>query len=356
MIERDEVNRTTGFGPWLGYAIGLLSLVHPPPTDATGGLEISGAGSSPVVPVMESWGAAFAKERNIQVKYESPGSGKGIQRVAETSVTARSVNFAIVDVPLTMADLERNDLVQYPLVAGAIVPVANVPGVAIGELRLSGPVLALIFLGKISSWNAPELHTLNPGLELPSLPIKVLDRSDASGSTFIFTYYLSNVSPEWEKELGIGSRVNWVYGDGVRGEEEMAREVSRTVGSIGYLDLSRAANPGLLAIRLRNAAGRFVTASEDSVAAAMSGKPFSRPSYYEIVVNGGSDDSWPIVGVSFVLMPRRPSDVGSARRTSEFFQWIYRRGGEIARANRLVPLTDADLIARIDLSLGRIGN
>ncbi len=260
----------------------------------------------------------------------------------------------MTDVPLTQADLAKDDLAQYPLVVSAIVPVANLPGIGPDELRLSGPVLAQIFLGKISSWNAPELRSLNPGLDLPNLPIKVIHRSDTSGSTFVFTYYLAKVSPEWNDRLGIGSRVDWLYGDGVRGNEGVVQEVSHTAGAIGYVERSRVGGSGLNAIRLSTTADQFVAPTDESINAAIAGAKFSRPSYYEILVNRGNGNAWPIVGISYVLLPRSATDPEAARQTLAFLGWIYRHGGQIARDTQYTPITDEKLIKRIESSLGEV--
>jgi phosphate transport system substrate-binding protein len=311
-----------------------------------GDSQISGAGSSLAAPVIDAWSAAFVQEKHIAVRYRSVGSGDGIGRLLD-----RSVDFALVDVPLTQADLQRNDLIQYPVVLAAVVPVANVPGIGKDELRLSGPVLAQIFLGRISAWNAPELRSLNPGLDLPSLPIKVIHRSDTSGTTFVFTYYLSKVSPDWGREIGIGSRLNWPSGDAARGNEGVAQEVGRTIGGISYLELGHAIEAGLRPIRLTNGAGRFVDPTEKSIMAAVSGTAFSRHSYYEITVNAGGETTWPIVAVSYVVMPRKPSNFTRLRQTLEFLRWIYGHGSQIARSHHYVPISDRDLINRIESSL-----
>ncbi len=253
-----------------------------------------GAGSSFAAPIVNLWGAAFAKLHHIEVQYHSVGSGDGIR-----SVAGRTVDFAMTDVPLTQADLAKDDLVQYPLVISAIVPVANVPGIEASQLRMSGPLLAQIFLGKISSWHAPELRSLNPDLALPDLPINVIHRSDTSGSTFVFTYYLSKVSQEWSGQLGIGSLLDWPTGESVRGNEGVAEAVSHTAGAIGYVERSHALEAGLSQIRLDNGAGRLAAASEESINAALADATFSRPSYYEIAVSRGGDRAWPIVGISY---------------------------------------------------------
>lgn len=345
MPRANQAPRWSAYKSWLVTVTVLVGLVSPVAAYGAGDTQIVGAGSSFAAPVIQLWGAEVAKEYRVDVQYRSVGSGEGIRRAA-----ARSVDFAITDLPLTQADLAHDDLVQYPLVAGAIVPVANLPEIQAGVVHLSGAALADIFLGRITSWDAPALRALNPGLELPNTPIKVVHRADGSGTTFVFTYYLSKVSPEWDQRLGIGSRVPWPVGTGASGNEGVAQEVSDTVGAIGYVEYAYVLKSGLMPISLSNRMGRVVSPRDQGVRAALAGTRFSRSSYYEVAVDRDGENSWPIVGVSYVLISRNPPDVEAARKALLFFDWIYRRGSPLGQKHHYVVIDDEALIGRIKSS------
>jgi phosphate transport system substrate-binding protein len=305
--------------------------------------EVVGAGSSFTALVMQAWTQQFEAGHKAAVRYRSVGSGEGIRRV-----TANSVDFAVTDIPLTQVELVQADLIQFPLVVGAIVPVVNLPHIAPGELHLSGAVLGDLFLGKISHWNDPALRSLNPGLELPDLPVSVVHRSDGSGTTFVFTHYLSKTNAEWQDRLGVGSRLNWPTGKGAKGNEGVTFGVQETAGAIGYVEYTYAVNNRLTTAKLLNRAGKFVAAGEISIRAALASTTWARPSYYEVVTDRAGDDSWPIVGVSFVLLHKSQGNLDDARETLTFIDWIYRDGGAAAADNHYVPLDDKGLIKRIE--------
>lgn len=332
------------FAGFAASIAGLLSIVasaalHAAPSDGP----IQGAGASFPAPVLQAWANDYAANGGAKVRYESVGSSEGILRI-----TVRSVDFAMTDVPLTQAELLQDDLVQFPLVLGAVVPVVNLPGIDAGELHLSGPVLADIYLGKVTRWNAPSLRALNPGRSLPDLPIQAVHRSDGSGTSFVFTYYLSRVSDEWNERLGIGSRLHWPAGSGAKGNEGVASAVHRTAGAIGYVQLAYAEQQGFAPVRMLNAADQFVSASETSVRAALAAARWTGPGFYEVLVNKSGDTSWPIVGVSYALLHRRQEDRGDAVATLRFLDWIYRHGGEAARRLHYVPVDGRDLVKRIE--------
>jgi phosphate transport system substrate-binding protein len=279
------------------------------------------------------------------VYYRSVGSGEGIRRV-----TARSVDFAMTDVPLTQAELVQDDLMQFPLVVGAVAPVVNIPGVGPDALKLTGSLLADIYLGKITVWDAPALRAANPELTLPSLPIRVVHRSDGSGTSFVFTHYLSKVSSEWQDRLGIGSRLLWPAGVGVKGNEGVSQTVRDTTGAIGYVEYAYAVKQQIATVRLQNKAGRFVQASEAGVRSALASANWSRPSFYEMLTNRDGEDSWPLVGVSFALIHRQQEDRGDAEETLSFLQWIYGHGAPSANGLHYIALEDTALIERIESS------
>jgi phosphate transport system substrate-binding protein len=316
---------------------------------AAADLEVIGAGASFPAPAIEAWAAQYSKAARLSLLYRSVGSGEGIRRV-----TARAADFGMTDVPLTQAELLQDDLMQFPVLVGAIVPVVNLPGVDDGQLRLTGAVLADIYLGRISRWNDAALKELNPQLALPDLPIRVVHRADGSGSSFVYTYYLSSQSPEWQERLGIGSRLLWPAGIGAEGNEGVALAVQGTPGAIGYVEYTYAVEHQLVTAQLRNQAGRFVRAGEAGVRAALASAHWQRPGYYEVLVDREGEDSWPIVGASFVLIHKRQDDADSGRATLSFLYWVYSQGALAARKLHYVPLEDAALIGRIESSWNQI--
>lgn len=316
---------------------------------AAAAVELIGAGATFPAPAIEAWAQQFSRESGVRLQYRTVGSGEGIRRV-----TARVADFAMTDVPLTQAELLQDDLLQFPVIAGAIVPVVNLPGIGDGALKLTGPVLADIYLGKISRWDAPALQALNPGLSLPGLPIQVVHRAEGSGTSFVFTYYLSEVSAEWQDRLGIGSRLHWPTGVGAEGNDGVSQTVHDTVGAIGYVEFAHALQHGLTTAQLQNKAGKFARVSEAGVRTALASAHWSRPGYYEVLANTGGDDSWPIVGVSFALIHQRQEDHADAVATLNFFHWIYAHGADLAHQLHYVTLDDAALIARIEASWSQV--
>ncbi len=330
-------------------ACGLLLCLLASAQASDPGREVIGAGASFPAPVIEAWAQQFSRQTGVKLLYRSVGSSEGIRRV-----TARAIDFGVTDVPLTQAELAQDDLLQFPVVVGAIVPVANVPGAGDGELKLSGEVLADIFLGKITRWNSAAITALNPEQNLPDLPITVVHRSDGSGTSFVFTYYLSAVSPEWQDRFGIASRLHWPAGIGAKGNEGVSQAVRDSAGAIGYVEYAYAARHKLETIQLRNKSGRFALANEPGVRAALASANWSRPGYYEVLVDRNGDDSWPIVGVSFALVHQRQDDRSNAVDTLHFLRWIYSHGAQAARGLHYVTLDDPGLIGRVESTWGQI--
>lgn len=310
--------------------------------------EVIGAGATFPAPLIEACAAKYSKEAGVRLLYRAVGSGEGIRRV-----TARSADFAMTDVPLTQAELQQDDLMQFPVIAGAIVPVLSLPGIGDGQLRLTGTVLADIYLGKLTRWDDPALKALNPRLTLPDLPIRVIHRAEGSGTSFVFTYYLSRVSAEWQDRLGIGSRLVWPAGQGAAGNEGVAQAVRDTPGAIGYVEYTYAVEHRLATVQLRNRSGQFVRVSEAGVRAALASAQWSRPGYYEVLADRDGADSWPIVGVSFALIHQRQEVAADAAATLGFLHWVYAHGAEPALQLHYVPL-EAALTARIESSWNRV--
>jgi phosphate transport system substrate-binding protein len=322
----------------------LLAVLATAETRATDA-EVIGAGASFPAPAIRAWAKQYAQESNVEVRYRSVGSGEGIRRV-----TARSVDFAMTDVPLTKAELVQDDLLQFPVVVGAVVPIVNIPGVRAGDLKLTGELLADIYLGKIPTWDAQALHALNPELRLPNLPIRVIHRADSSGTSFIFTHYLSKVNPEWADRLGIGSRLRWPAGSGAKGNEGVSETVRDVAGSIGYVEYSYALEYQISTAQLDNKAGKFVRPSEAGIRTALTSANWSGDSFYEVLTNRDGEQCWPMVGISFALIHKKQPDRGDAEQTLAFLDWIYRRGTPLANALHYVSLEDNALVDRIESS------
>ncbi|MBV8633630.1 MAG: phosphate ABC transporter substrate-binding protein PstS [Burkholderiaceae bacterium] len=323
---------------WLAglFAICTLQAAH---------ADIGGAGASFPAPVIEAWSKQFALESKIEVGYRSVGSAEGIRRV-----TAHGADFGVSDVPLTQAELAQDDLLQFPIVVGGIVPVVNIPGIDRHALKLTGTVLADIYLGKITNWNAEAIRALNPELSLPDLVIKVVHRADGSGSSFVFTRYLSGASADWQEHYGIASRMHWPAGSGANGSSGVAQYVKDNAGAIGYVEYSYVEAYSLGDIRLRNKAGHFVAPDLASFRAALASANWSRPSFYEILTDAPGEQSWPIVGASYVLIHKRQQNASDGADALKFFDWILHSGSVLAEHLRYVPLENRAIDARIEAS------
>lgn len=318
-----------------------------PPTPATTGTApeaaappsktaISGAGATFPYPIYGKWAAAYKERTGIGMNYQSIGSGGGIKQIKAGTVT-----FGASDKPLTPEELEQAGLMQFPMVMGGVVPVVNAEGIEPGELTLDGPTLADIFRGQIKQWNAAPIAELNPDVELPDTAIAVVHRSDGSGTTFNFTYYLSQVSPSWEQEIGADSAVQWPVGIGAKGNEGVANMVSRTDGAIGYVEYAYALQNDMSYTKMKNAAGNVVEPSADSFQAAASNADWKQaPGYYLILVNQPGADSWPMTAATFVLVYKEPKDPQALRTALDFFHWAYESGDEMADELHYVPMPD----------------
>jgi phosphate transport system substrate-binding protein len=297
--------------------------------------EATGAGASFPAPLYSKWAADYNKATGVKINYQSVGSGAGIRQIE-----AKTVDFGASDAPLTDDDLKAKGLVQFPTVIGGVVPVINVKGLTPGQLKLTGPVLADIYLGKITHWNDAAIKSLNPGLTLPDSPIAVVRRADGSGTSFIFTNYLSKVSPDWKSKVGEGTAVNWPTGAGGKGNEGVAAFLGRLPDSIGYLEYAYVKQNKLNYVQMQNAAGSYVAPDDLTFKAAAAGATWSK-SFYQILTNQPGKDSWPITGATFILMHKKQDKPAQATTALKFFDWAYKSGDKTAVDLDYVPMPDS---------------
>ena len=294
--------------------------------------DVTGAGATFPAPIYATWADAYHKATGARINYQSVGSGAGIQQIR-----ARTVDFGASDMPLKDEDLAKDGLVQFPTVIGGVVPVVNVKGVAAGQLKLTGQVLGDIYLGKVTRWNDPALAALNPGAALPDAAIAVVRRADGSGTSFIFTNYLSKVNAEWKARVGEGTAVNWPTGAGGKGNEGVAAYVQRLPNSIGYVEYAYAKQNRMAHVQLKNAAGRFVAPDEKSFKAAAAGADWSR-SFHQLLTEQPGAYAWPISGATYILMHKAPDKPERAAAALKFFDWAYAQGDAMAGELDYVPL------------------
>ena len=299
--------------------------------------DITGAGATFIYPLLSKWSADYSQATGNKINYQSIGSGGGIAQIK-----AKTVDFGSSDKPLPPEELKAAGLVQFPSAIGGVVPVVNIVGLKAGAMKFDGPLLADIFLGKVTMWNDPRIVALNGGVTLPAQKITVVHRSDGSGTTFNWVNYLSKVSPEWKTSVGEGTSVKWPTGVGGKGNEGVAAYVKQIKGGIGYVELSYALQNKLAYSRLKNAAGNFVNPSDETFsAAAASANWGASKDFYLVMTNAPGDNSWPITATNFILMRKKPKNVEGAKAAREFFRWVYANGDDQARALGYVPLPDA---------------
>ena len=300
-------------------------------------VDITGAGATFPYPIYAKWADAYKKQTGIGLNYQSIGSGGGIKQI-----TAKTVHFGASDMPLTPETLAKDGLMQFPTVIGGDVPVYNLKGFAPGQLKFSGSVLAGIFLGKIKNWNDPALAALNPGVSLPGNAISVVHRSDGSGTTFIWTNYLSKVSPEWKQKVGDGTSVAWPSGVGGKGNEGVASYVQRIDGAIGYVEYAYVIQNKMAYGLVQNRDGAFVSPSSEAFQAAAAGADWSKaPGMYLILTDAPGRAAWPIAGATFILMHKQQTSAANAKAVLQFFDWAYAEGDGMAKALDYVPLPDS---------------
>ncbi len=299
--------------------------------------DITGAGASFPYPLYMKWSSAYKSAGGDRLNYQSIGSGGGIAQIK-----AKTVTFGASDMPLKPAELQKAGLTQFPTVVGGAVPVVNVKGIGAGKLTLDGPTLAAIFLGQISKWNDPAIAKLNPGLKLPSQAIAVVHRSDGSGTTFLFSNYLSKVSKEWEDQVGFGTSIEWPGGLGAKGNEGVAGNVVQTAGSIGYVELAYATQNNLATVALINKSGARVQPSLETFAAAGANADWTgAQDFYLILTDQAAANAWPISGATFILMQKQSADGAKAAAALKFFKWAFDKGNELAKQLEYVPLPDS---------------
>ena len=300
---------------------------------------ITGAGATFPYPIYAKWAEAYKAKTGTGMNYQSIGSGGGIKQI-----NAKTVNFGASDMPLKPEILEKNGLVQFPTVMGGVVPVVNVAGIKAGDMKLTGKVLADIYLGKIRKWNDPAIAELNKGLSLPNADITAVNRSDGSGTTFIFTNYLSKVSPEWKEKVGNSTSVAWPAptAAGGKGNEGVASFVQRLKNSIGYVEYAYAKQNHLAYTLLQNREGHFVRPYDKAFQAAAAGADWKHsPGFYEILTDEPGKDSWPITGATFILMHKTQSDAATAKEVLKFFDWAYANGDAMALSLDYIPMPDS---------------
>jgi len=313
---------------------------------SVGAVDITGAGSSFMAPVVTKWAEAYKKTSGTSVNYASIGSGGGIKQIRE-----KTIDFGATDGPLKGPDLEKDGMVQFPAIVGGVVPVINVEGIKANELKLTGEILALIYAGDINNWNAAQIAALNPGVKLPDQAITVVTRSDSSGTTNIFTDYLSKVSKRWADSVGTGTSVKWpaMSTVGGKGNEGISANVTRVKGSIGYVEFAYAKINKMTTVQLKNADGKFVVPSLAGFKAAAAGANWSStPGMGIFITNQPGATSWPITGGTFILVYKNPTDKAKGAETLKFFEWAFKNGDDIATELEYVALPDnvTDYIAK----------
>jgi phosphate transport system substrate-binding protein len=296
--------------------------------------DVTGAGATFPAPIYAKWADAYNKETGARINYQSVGSGAGIRQIK-----GKTVDFGASDMPLTDADLAKDGLIQFPTVIGGVVPVVNIKGIAPGQIKLTGEVLGDIYLGKITKWNDPALTALNPGVPLPDAAIAAVRRADGSGTTFIFTNYLSKVNPEWKAKVGEGTAVNWPTGAGGKGNEGVAAFVQRLPNSIGYVEYAYVKQNKMTYTLMKNKDGNFVAPNDSAFKAAAAGADWNK-TFYQITTEQPGKDSWPLTNPTYILMYKTQDKPASATNALKFFDWAFAKGDQMADDLDYVPLPD----------------
>jgi len=300
-------------------------------------VDITGAGATFPYPIYAKWAHAYKKATGVGLNYQSIGSGGGIKQI-----TAKTVDFGASDMPMKPADLEKNGLMQFPMVMGGVVPVYNIKGVSAGEITLTPQQLSDIYLGRIKKWNDAAIMANNKGAKLPDQAISVVHRSDGSGTSFIFTNYLSKVSSDWKSAVGEGTSVNWPTGVGGKGNEGVANYVGRIDGAIGYVEYAYAKQNKLATAKMVNRDGGTVAPNDDSFKAAAAGAEWSKaPGMALLLTDQPGKTSWPMTGATFILMHTTQAKPENAKEVLKFFEWAYKNGDQMAAALDYVPMPDA---------------
>lgn len=297
--------------------------------------DVTGAGASFPAPLYAKWADAYHKATGARINYQSVGSGAGMKQIR-----GKTVDFGASDAPLTDDQLAKDGLIQFPTVIGGVVPVVNIAGLKPGQLRLDGQVLGDIYLGKVTRWNDAALAALNPGVPLPDAAISVVRRADGSGTSFIFTNYLSKVNAEWKSRVGEGTAVNWPAGAGGKGNEGVAAFVTRLPNSIGYVEYAYVKQNRMTYALLRNRAGSFVAPDDANFKAAAAGADWSR-SFHQVLTDQPGKDAWPITGATFIMLHKAQDKPAQGAAVLRFFDWAFNTGDAAASELDYVPLPDA---------------
>ena len=315
----------------------LVTLLMATGTASATKFTITGAGASFPYPLYAKWAATYKAQTDIIVNYQSIGSGGGIKQII-----ANTIDFGASDMPMKPEELKKNGLMQFPVVIGGVVPIVNVIGVESGTLKLDGKTLANIYLGKITKWNDPQIAANNKDIKLPDQEIIVAHRSEGSATTYIFTDYLSKVSPEWKSTVGKSTSLKWPVGTGIKGSEGVASYVKLIKGSIGYVEYAYALQNKLNHVQLKNHEGNFIQPDSESFKAAAAGVNWERaPGFYELLTDEAGKNSWPICGATFILMHKMQEKPDTAKEILNFFNWAYTNGGKMAEALDYVPMPDS---------------
>jgi phosphate transport system substrate-binding protein len=306
-----------------------------------GAAEISGAGATFPYPIYAKWAEAYKAKTGTAMNYQSIGSGGGIKQIS-----AKTVDFGASDMPLKPEELNKDSLIQWPMVMGGVVLVVNLKGVKAGELKLDGPAIAGMYLGKITKWNDAAIAKLNPGMTLPDRAIATVHRSDGSGTNFIFTHYLSSIDPEFKDKIGENTSVEFPNGLGGKGNEGVSALASRTDGAIGYVEYAYALQNKMAYTLLKNQAGSFVAPDSKTFQAAAANADWSKaPGFYLLLTNQPGADSWPITGATFILLHKQQTKPETASEVLNFFDWAYHNGGSLAEQLDYVPMPSAVVTA-----------
>ena len=301
------------------------------------GADITGAGATFPYPIYAKWAEAYKKTTGNGLNYQSIGSGGGIKQIK-----AKTVDFGASDMPLKLEDLDAEGLIQFPAIIGGVVPVVNIEGMEAGKMKMTGDVLAGIYMGKITKWNAPEIVAINPGLKLPAEEITVVHRSDGSGTTFLWTDFLSKVNAEFKSVVGSSTAVKWPVGLGGKGNEGVAASVKQIKNSIGYVEYAFVKRNKMTYTLLKNADGQFATPDDENFKAAAAGADWVKaPGMYLVLTNQPGKITWPITGASFILMHKSQANAATAKEVLSFFDWAFKNGGAMATELEYVSLPPA---------------
>jgi phosphate transport system substrate-binding protein len=299
--------------------------------------DITGAGATFPYPIYAKWAEMYKKASGNGLNYQSVGSGAGIKQIK-----AKTVDFGASDMPLAADELNKEGLFQFPAIMGGVVPVVNLDGIAPGQLKLTGPVVADIYLGKVAKWNDPAIAALNPGVKLPATDITVVHRADGSGTSFLFTDYLSKSSPEFKGKIGAGTAVKWATGVGGKGNEGVAANVQRIKGSIGYVEWAYAKKNKMSHTQLKNRDGSFLQPNDDAFKAAAANADWAKaPGFAVVLTDQAGKASWPITGASYILVHKTQGDAAKGKEVLKFFDWAYKNGDAAATELDYVPMPDA---------------